>query len=391
LCTELPSVGFAEIVCMKLRFPNFAQNEFEMKYLKILAALSIMFLAACASDSARPSVGPTKAGDKVQAHGRVNQVLVVSDSSLWKGPIGDTFFYYFSAPYILLPQPEPIFDLTHMTPEELAAQPLKKEFRTIIFIADLNDEHSTTSRMTRFDLGPEKLAEVQKGKGYNVTVGQDKWALKQQLFYVNGLGEDKLLECVGVNFPAIARKINERDQEVVKSTAYQGGEDTKLEGDIFAKYNLKMKIPKGFKQAKYDGKSNTLWLRSDQREIIANIIVHKLPYKDKSQLTKNGIKQIRNGVTGIVTTNQPKTYMRINDEDLPLFVENKTMNNTYTVQAKGIWDIVNDFKGGPFVSNLMLNSKTNELVLVDGFVFAPGKDKRNYMQELEFVLSTASF
>lgn len=353
----------------------------------------MLLIASCASESERPSVAtPTPTGEKALAHGRVNQILVIADSTLWKGAVGDSFFYYFSAPYILLPQPEPIFDVTHMTPKQLAAQPLKKEFRTIILLADLNDENSTTSRMVRSDLGPEKLAELQqKGKGYNVTTGQDKWALKQQLYYVNGLGEDKLTDCIAANFPAIARKISERDQEIVKSTAYQGGQDSKLEGDIFAKYNLKLKVPKGFVQAKYDGRSNTTWLRSDQREIVANIIVHKLPYKDKSQLTKEGIKKIRNSVTGIVSTEQPNTYMRINDEDLPLFVEKKTLNDVYTVQAKGIWDIVNDFMGGPFVSNLMLNTKTNELVLVDGFVFAPGKDKRNYMQELEYVISTASF
>jgi hypothetical protein len=302
--------------------------------------------------------------------------------------VGDTFFYYFSAPYILLPQPEPIFDVAHMTPEQLAAQPLKKEFRTIIFLADLNDESSSTSRMVRNDLGPEKLAELQqKGKGYSVTTGQDKWALKQQLYYVSGLGEDKLTACVINNFPAIARKISERDQAIVKSTAYQGGEDSKLEGDVFAKFGLNLKVPKGFKLAKYDSHSNTLWLRSDEREFVGNIIIHKLPYKDKSQLTKAGLKQIRNSVTAIVTSEQPKTYMRINDEDLPLFVE----NDVYTVQAKGIWDMVNDFMGGPFVSNLMLNTKTNELVLVDGFVFAPGEDKRNHMQEIEHVISTARF
>ena len=362
-----------------------------MKYLKIIFAFSILLLAACSSDTSGPGPVATTSKGKVQSHGRVNQVLVIADSALWKGVVGDTFFYYFNAPYILLPQPEPIFDLTHMTPEQLAKLPVKKEFRTIVFLADLNDENSTTARLLRADLGPEKLVEIQKGKGYNVTIGQDKWALKQQLFYVSAFGEDKLTECIAVNFPAIGRKINERDQKTVKATAYQGGEDAKLEGDIFAKYNLKMKIPRGFKQAKYDGNTNTLWLRSDEREIIANIIVHKLPYKDKSQLTKVGIKKIRDGVTGIVSSQQPNTYMRINDVDLPLFVENITLNSAYTVQAKGVWDMVNDFKGGPFVSNLMLNPKTNELVLVDGFVFAPGKDKRNYMQELELVLATASF
>jgi len=369
-----------------------------MKYLKLIFALTILsatiWLTSCAKsapDDHAAVPAPISKNEKSQAHGRVNQILVVADSSLWMSPVGDTFFYYFSAPYILLPQPEPIFDLTHMTPEQLAAQPLKKEFRSIIFLADLHEENSATTRLVGNDLGAEKLQQIQQGKGYNVTVGQDKWALKQLLFYVNGGSEEKLVNCIAQNFPAIARKINERDAETVKATAYQGGEDSQLEGEVLTKYNLKMRIPKGFKKAKFDSQTNTLWLRSDEREIIANIIIHKLPYKDKSQLTKAGIKKIRDGITGIVTTNQPNSYMRINDEDLPLFAENITLNKVYTLQAKGVWDMVNDFKGGPFVSNLMLNTKTNELVLVDGFVFAPGKDKRNYMQELELVLGTASF
>lgn len=364
-----------------------------MKYLKImLIVLVAAYLASCANkDSTEPIASTIISKEKAKAHGRVNQILVIADSSLWKGSVGDTFFYYFGAPYILLPQPEPIFDIVHITPEALSKQPLKKEFRTIVFLADLNDENSTTARLLRADLGAEKLLEIQNGKGYNVTTGQDKWALSQMLFYVNAFGEDKLKQCIAVNFPAIARKVNERDQSTVKATAYQGGEDLNLQGEILSKFNLTMKIPKGFKQAKYDGKTNTIWLRSDEREVIANIIIHKLPYKSEKQLTKEGLKKIRDGISGIITTQLPNTYMRVNDVDLPLFVEKKTINNAYTLQAKGIWDIVNDFKGGPFVSNLMLNTKTNELVLVDGFVFAPGKDKRNYIQELELVLSTASF
>ncbi|MBI5915749.1 MAG: DUF4837 family protein [Bacteroidetes bacterium] len=361
-----------------------------MKYLKIFFGISLLFLWSCASDTSG-SVRPVTQRQQPHSHGKINQILVVADSSLWKGAVGDSFFYYFNAPYILLPQPEPIFDLIHRTPEELTVQTAKKEFRTIIFLADLNDENSSTARLLRADLGAAKLVEVQQGKGYNVTVGQDKWARSQLLFYISGFGEGKLAENIAANFPAIAKKINEKDGETVKANTYQGGENVKLEAEVLAKFGVKMEIPKGYKLAKYDGSTNTLWLRNDDREIIANLLLRKLPYTDKKQLTKVGIKKIRDEVAKIVTTQQPNSYMHINDVDLPLFVENITLNETYTVQARGVWDMVNDFKGGPFISNLMLNPKTNELVLVDGFIFAPGKDKRNYMQEMEMVLSSAQF
>jgi hypothetical protein len=367
---------------------NFAQNTLTMKYFQILGFLFLL-LMGCGQETPT-TVRKGGGGAKPYAHGRVNQIEVVADSALWTSAVGDSFFYYFAAPYILLPQPESIFDINHLTPEQLAKQPVKKEFRTIIFLADLNDGNSAVTALVKKDLGEAKAAEIKLGNGFNTTVGNDKWAKQQLLFYISGFGEEKLIENITKNFAPIARKINERDMESVKATAYQAGVNADLQADIKLKYGLDLKVPGDFKLAKYNSSDNTMWLRRDEREIIANIIIHKIPYTSKDQLSKNGIKQIRNEVGKIVSTRQPNTYMRINDVDLPLFVENKTLNNLYTVQAKGIWDIVNDFMGGPFVSNLMLDTKTNQLIFVDGFIYAPGKDKRNYMQELELIISSAS-
>ncbi len=382
-----------------------------MTHLKILTGIVFLFILGCASDTnhgttahqtgtenattskpqpASKLAGPSKASFNY-AHGKINQILVVSDSSLWKGTAGDSFFYYFTAPYILLPQPEPIFDIIHMTPEQLVDQPVKKEFRTIIFLANLNDENSVTSKIARSDLGGEKIAKIRQEKGYNITVGQDKWARSQLLLYITGFGEEKLVENITTNFPAIAKRINEKDAETVEATAYQAGRNADLEAELMAKFGIRMKVPGSFRKARLDDKNNVLWLRSDDREIIANILITKIPYKDKAQLSEEGIKALQNEIGKIITTRQPNSYMRINDVDLPLFVEKKQVNNIYTVQARGIWDIVNDFKGGPFISNLMLNPATNELVLVDGFIYAPSKDKRNYMQEMELIVSTAQF
>ncbi len=361
-----------------------------MKYLSIIAWLACLLLSSCTGETTSGGVVREKPSINY-AHGRINQILVISDNNIWEDAPGDTFYYYFNAPYILLPQPEPVFDISHLTLEELEKQSIRKEFRTLVFLANLNDASSPTTKLVLADIGSEKLAEIEKNKGYAVIVGQDKWARSQLLLYICGFGEKKLAEGIASNFVAIARRIKEKDDEVIKATAYQAGENTDLEAEVKAIFNIDMKVPGDFKKVKYYTNTHTLWLRRDTREVVANILIHKLPYKDKSQLSKEGIKEIRNTIGRHISTPQPDTYMRINDEDLPLFIENITLNGAYTVQAKGIWDIKNDFMGGPFVSNLMLNSKTNELVMVDGFVYAPGKNKRNYIQELEYILSTARF
>jgi len=43
--------------------------------------------------------------------------------------------------------------------------------------------------------------------------------------------------------------------------------------------------------------------------------------------------------------------------------------------------------GGPFISYTILNTETNELLHLDGFVHAPGKEKRDYIQQLEKILA----
>jgi hypothetical protein len=56
------------------------------------------------------------------------------------------------------------------------------------------------------------------------------------------------------------------------------------------------------------------------------------------------------------------------------------------VETRGLWDIENDFMGGPFISHALID-KTGERVLVlDAFVYHPRADKRNYVRQLEAIL-----
>ncbi|MCB0632620.1 MAG: DUF4837 family protein, partial [Lewinella sp.] len=51
----------------------------------------------------------------------------------------------------------------------------------------------------------------------------------------------------------------------------------------------------------------------------------------------------------------------------------------------------NDFMGGAFVSYLIHNPEKKDLLFVDGFVHAPGKDKRDFMENLEYIISTTEY
>ena len=361
-----------------------------MKYLKISAFVVLVVLWSCAADGpGTEATAPISSVSLPGSYGRPNQVFVIADSTLWKGMAGDSFYYYFSAPYLLLPQPEPIFDIQHMTPEDLAKAPAKKEFKSFIFLADMNDKSSITSQQVLHDVGAVKVEEARIGKGYTTIVAQNKWALNQQLFYFIGFGPEKLAENISKNFPPVARRINDRDEKMIEANAYQSGTNNALEADMASSFAVDIKLPGDFKKIIYNGNNRTVWLRGDDRDIVANVLIHRRPYKSEDQLTYEGIKSIRNEVGRIVESPVIGSYMRINDIDLPMFVEKKTVNGLYTVQARGIWEMVKDFKGGAFISNLMLDQDRGELIFVDGFLYAPSiNKKRNYMQEIELIVSS---
>ena len=83
--------------------------------------------------------------------------------------------------------------------------------------------------------------------------------------------------------------------------------------------------------------------------------------------------------------------MLINDVDLPMYVYKKDIDKAYTLEARGIWEMKYDYMGGPFFAYLIKDPQRNRLILIDAFVYAPGKQKRDFMQQLEYIVTHLKF
>jgi hypothetical protein len=51
-----------------------------------------------------------------------------------------------------------------------------------------------------------------------------------------------------------------------------------------------------------------------------------------------------------------------------------------------LWRVEGDFMGGPFVNITFVDEKTSRLVILDGFVYAPKYDKRDYLRQVEALM-----
>lgn len=347
--------------------------------------ITLSFLVSSCSNETKKQMNIQPA-----AFGVTNGIVLIADEDVWKGPIGDSIRFYFSAPYLILPQPEPVFDIKHFTPDGLLKEPIRREFRHIIFVGNIKDDHSPTTRMIRKDIGVARVDRAYKDASFNSLEGKNKWARNQSVIYLFGKTDQDVANSVIEHYPAIAKKFQNRDRDLIKADTYTTGLNTKVMEEVKAAMDVDIKIPAEYFMAVNDGE--TIWIRKENSRISSNLLMTRIPYKDKAQFSKKNIKAIRDKIgKKYVSTRADSTYMQTNDIDLPMFTTTTTLNNDYCMEARGIWEVVNDFMGGPFIGYLVHNPDKKELLYIEGFLHAPSQNKRNYMQQLELIIGTAEY
>ncbi len=325
------------------------------------------------------------------AIGKTNEVIVVADDLVWQSAVGDTFRYYFGAAYPIMPAPEPIFDIRHFSPEYLLGGEERRELRTYVILADINDNDSPATKMAAADIGEEQLRRFRELKqSPKAKIGKDRWAKEQIVAYVLGNGKEALGQSIKDNFPQLAARINSHDEKQVEAKTYVSGIHHGMGQRIMEKFGIEIKIPQGYAEAISD--EDFQWLKYDGDQATYNLIFHKFVYEDQEQLTPTNLKAIRNELgQKYVTSNTAGSYMVINAEDLPVFDYTREIDGNYAIEIRGVWEMTADFMGGPFFSWLILNQAKNELLFIDAFVLAPGEDKRDFMQQLELIVQNIRF
>lgn len=345
--------------------------------------VALLLSSACENLERRMAV-------KHNALGRSNEVVVVADEGLWESDLRDSLEYYFGAPYPVMPQPEPVFDLRHFSVANLQADVLRRELRTYIVVADLSDEDSPASKMTIQAIGEEAFDKSRSGNGYGTYLARDRWASGQLIFFLYGFGEDKLADAIREKYAAVATRIHEHDQVQIQAATYLNSTNRPIQDSLLKYAGVNMEIPGEYKLALV--KEGTIWLRSEYTESSHNLIIKRLEYKDQQQLTEAYLRQMRDSISSaIVRTDTPGSIMGINDEDLPLLFYQKEINGNYTLEMRGVWEMSADYMGGPFTTKLIASPDRNALLYVDAWVYAPGKEKRDFVQRLEQVISSVRF
>lgn len=368
---------------------------FRTLYISVIALL----LFSCGKDSGdamntNPTAqkpAKTKTIDKELAKGPLSKIYIIADDSVWDTPMTDSIIYYFQSAYPILPSPEPLYDLMRYSTQQIKNKQERRELRTYLLLADLNDPESPATKMALKDVGEQKAKEIKESGGYKLIVGKDKWAEQQIIVYLMGHGREQLYENIRANFNSIDNAIRKGEKSKREKSIYLAGTNSKVKSEIRETMGINFEVPSDFFLAMNNKEEDVIWLRKETSKASLNLMIKDMGTFKEADFTKEGMKAIRNELGLFVSSNKEDSYMIINDIDLPIIMSSTSFNNNFALEARGIWELENDFMGGPYISYIVHNPNSDKVYFIDGFVHAPGEEKREHMLQLEHILKTLAF
>ena len=124
-----------------------------------------------------------------------------------------------------------------------------------------------------------------------------------------------------------------------------------------------------------------LWVSNNAAQGMQNLCVYTLSGTD-DQPTERMDSVLKANMKGETDRMYMRTVAR------SMIKENVSIGRQSCQLQRGLWEMVGDAMGGPFVRRIVKDSVAGKLLVFDAFVYAPEMGKRNKMREMEAVLLT---
>ena len=281
--------------------------------------------------------------------GNINNVSVVSSNELWDGAVGDVIRENFGRPIYGLPQIEPVFSLSHIPSKVFSGFATKS--RTIL-----------------------KVDIAEKEGVFNF---KNTYASPQRIIQITGKSTDNIIEIINENLNSIystifLNEIQEKQRRISKNLNQTQA--------IKNSTGLTLRFPSAYRVAKVD--SNFVWIRRDIETGSVNLFVSRYNDKNNSSILKIRDSISKHHIPGPVEN----TFMSTD----PIYTPSSqqiSIRGKQILETRGLWEIKGQFMAGPFLNyQFESNTKQDEYIMLDGFVYSPGSSKREYVFELEAIM-----
>lgn len=295
----------------------------------------------------------------LSASSAANEVLVVMDENQWESSSGRALFDVLNSPAQGLPQFEPNFKILQITPENFTST--FKVARNII-IPEISNIYSEA----------KLSAEI------------DKYAYGQVLMNIKAPDTTAFINFLKANQEGIVNYILTKEME--RSAQWLIKDSGTPQTRIKQLFDINLYYPKGI--SNITEHPNFYWATNNAPRGRKDIVIYQFPYTSEKVFEKDSLIAMRNKVLGEHITGSFDSRMTTSTKPIEPIFRKMEVNGVFRAELRGLWDMTTDMMGGPFVSHAFVNENTNMVVVVDVFVYAPERTKRNLIRSMEAALYT---
>lgn len=317
-----------------------------------VALAAIIALTSCSEEKKRKALLPNISG-------KAGEVIVVIDKGNWEGVVGTALRDSLACETPYLPQREPLFGLVNVP--QNAFTNMFQIHRNIIYV----NVNSTVTEP-------------------GIVIRKDVWATPQTVIYVNAADSESAAQIIAENSAIMVTTIEqaERDRIIRNIKKY---EELKLAQTVRDMVGGSPHFPSGYKLKKKT--SDFIWIEYAIQDVTQGILVYQYPVEEGKQMLsldsiiENSNEILKNNVPGMFDN----TYMTTSTAVRP-GIEYKRYKGLEFAEVRGFWEVYNDYMGGPFVSHAFYSQDGQNVIVLQGFVYAPKYDKRQYLRQVESVI-----
>lgn len=307
----------------------------------------LCFVVSCQTKKRTPLVLPS--------NGNINTITVVMPNQLWNGTLGQTVRDMYAYPAEGLPQQEPLFDLKQIPPEIFTG--FAQSSRSVLWI-DLRNS-------------------------INVRIDQNTYAQPQTVAVFTAPTTEQLTEIIVSQSSKVIERLRkqeraERLRRIQKSTYTNHG--------LEEKFGLTITMPSAYKTLKEDPQAS--WFQRDIQNGHINLLVLSTPYDENIIAQQNlaPIIALHDSIgKAFIPGRLPNSHL-ITEKAYEPYMYPTTLAGKPALEIRGTWEVQGDFMAGPFVLYIVNDKANNRNLILEGFVFAPSKAKRDDVFEAETIL-----
>ena len=290
--------------------------------------------------------------------GKAGEVIVVVGKDNWEGNLGNEIGSLLARDCEYLPQREPLYSLVNLSPAAFTDM-FKLHRNIVIFNID-----STVTKQ-------------------GVVYRTDVWAHPQCVIQVNASCADSAVVVLDRNGENITGAIEqaERNRVIANTLLY---EESKLADVVDNMIGGKVHFPVGYTLKKVT--DDFIWIADEKQYTTQGIFIYKYPATDEQPFSEENIISRRNAfLKEYVPGMLDNTYMTTSVFVKP-GIKFLKYHDLDFVETRGLWEVYNDFMGGPFVSHSFYSKDGKDIIVLEAWVYAPKYDKRQYLRQTESLL-----